>query len=219
FERPALVQDPASGNFRLYGCANLGPGWGIFKLDDVADPAQFDVSTRTTVLEATPGEEGFISGAGFKDPFVMHANGVWHMVVIGYDQVERAYHLASKDGEHWEFMGENPILENAGWHNCYTRPACLMPLAVGYLVVYEGSHISWRDPSYNIATGLAYSPDLEDFIDLTPDEPLLKSTTPGQYHTWRYSHWLSVKDKVHVYFEAARPNNTNETRVAFLDMP
>lgn len=219
FERPALVQDPASGTFRLYGCANLGPGWGIFKLDDVAEPSQFDVSTRKTVLEATPGEQGFISVAGFKDPFVMHANGAWHMFVIGYDQIERAYHLASDDGERWEFMGENPILENAGWHNCYTRPACILPLAAGYLVVYEGSHISWRDPSYNIATGLAYSPDLEDFIDLTPDEPLLKSTTPGQYHTWRYSHWLPVKDKLHVYFEAARPNNTNETRLGILDMP
>ncbi|MEA3365148.1 MAG: hypothetical protein U9Q79_05855 [Candidatus Hydrogenedentes bacterium] len=219
FERPALVQDPASGKFRLYGCANLGPGWGVFKLDDVTEPSQFDVSTRKMVLEATPGEQGFISVSGFKDPFVVHANSTLHMFVIGYDQIERPYHLASDDGECWEFVGENPILENAGWHSCYTRPACIVPLAVGYLVVYEGSHISWRDPSYNIATGLAYSPDLEDFIDLTPDEPLLKSTTPGQYHTWRYSHWLPVKDKLYVYFEAARPNNTNETRLAILDMP
>ncbi len=54
---------------------------------------------------------------------------------------------------------------------------------------------------------------------MTPDEPLLKSTTPGPYHTWRYSHWLPVGDRVHVYFEAARPNNTNETRLAMLDRP
>ena len=219
FERPALVQDPGSGKFRLYGCAHLDTGWGVFKLDDVADPAEFNVGTRKTVLEATPGEQGFISVAGFKDPFVFQANGLWHMFVIGYDQIERAYHLSSEDGVRWDFTGENPILENAGWHNCYTRPACVLPLAVGYLVVYEGSHISWRDPSYNIATGLAYSPDLEDVVDLTPDEPLLKSTTPGQYHTWRYSHWVPVKDKLHVYFEAARPNNTNETRLSVLDMP
>ena len=219
FERPALVQDPVSGRFRLYGCANLGPGWGVFKLEDVADPAEFNVATRQTVLQAGPGEDGLISVRGFKDPFVFCERGLWHMFVIGYDQVERAYHLASKDGESWDFAGENPILENAGWHNCYTRPACVVPLAVGYLVVYEGSHVSWRDPSYNIATGLAYSPDLEDFIDLTPDEPLLKSVTPGQYHTWRYSHWLPVEGKLYVYFEAARPNNTNETRLAIVDTP
>lgn len=219
FERPALVQDPASGLFRLYGCTNPGTGWCVFKLDDVADPAHFDVSTRKTVLQAAPREEGFAGLAGFKDPFVIHANGVWHMLVIGYDEIERAYHLISTDGDHWEFAGDNPILENAGWHNFYTRPACLLPLDAGFLLVYEGSHTTWRDPVYNIATGLAYSPDLEEFIDLTPDEPLLKSTTPGPYHTWRYSHWLPVGDRVHVYFEAARPNNTNETRLAMLDRP
>ena len=90
-------------------------------------------------------------------------------------------------------------------------------MTVGYLFVYEGSNLLWRDPVYNIATGLAYSPDLETFIDLTPDEPLLTSTTPGDYHTWRYSHWMRVGDQVFVYFEAARPNNTNEIRLAVFD--
>ena len=52
--------------------------------------------------------------------------------------------------------------------------------------------------------------------DLTPDEPLLKSTTPGDYHTWRYSHWLTVGEQVYVYFEAARANNTNEIRLMIL---
>ena len=56
-----------------------------------------------------------------------------------------------------------------------------------------------RDPPYDIATGLAYSPDLETFIHLTPYEPLLKGTTPGDYHTWRYSHWMVVADQVFVY--------------------
>jgi hypothetical protein len=70
---------------------------------------------------------------------------------------------------------------------------------------------------YNIATGLAFTPDLETFHDLTPDAPLLRSTTPGACHTWRYSHWLPVGDKIHVYFEAARPNGTNEIRLAILD--
>ena len=40
---------------------------------------------------------------------------------------------------------------------------------------------------------------------------------PGDYHTWRYSHWLPVDDKVFVYFESARPNNTNEIRLVILD--
>jgi hypothetical protein len=88
---------------------------------------------------------------------------------------------------------------------------------VGYLLVYEGSMIGWHDPVYNIATGLAYSTDLKTFHDLTPNAPLLKSTTPGDYHTWRYSHWMHVEGRVYVFFEAARPNNTNEVRLAVFD--
>ena len=89
-------------------------------------------------------------------------------------------------------------------------------MAVGYVFVYEGSSLAWRDPVYNIATGLAYSPDLETFVDLTPQEPLLKSTTPGDYHTWRYSHWLRVEDRIFVYAEVARPNDSNEIRLFVL---
>jgi hypothetical protein len=108
------------------------------------------------------------------------------------------------------------LLENAGWHNYYTRPASLLPLSVGYLLVYEGSSVEWFDPAYNIATGLAYSLDLEHFVDITPSAPLLMSTTPGDYHTWRYSHWLHGNGRVFVYYEAARPNGTNELRVSLL---
>jgi hypothetical protein len=45
------------------------------------------------------------------------------------------------------------------------------------------------------------------------------STTPGDYHTWRYSHWMRVGNEVFVYFEAARPNNTNEIRLGVFDAP
>jgi hypothetical protein len=217
FERPALVQDPATRRYHLYGCADMGGGWGILKFDDVADPADFVASTAHPVLTPDQHDDEFAHVAGYKDPFVFWDRGRWHMFVIGYDQIERAYHFESQDGEQWTRVGLGPVLENAGWHNYYTRPASVLPLAVGYLLVYEGSSIAWRDPVYNIATGMAYSPDLHHFVDLTPDEPLLKSTTPGQCHTWRYSHWLPVGDQVFVYFEASRPNNTNEIRLAVFD--
>ena len=108
-------------------------------------------------------------------------------------------------------------MDNAGWHDFCTRPASVLPLAVGYLFIYEGASVRWRDPVYNIATGLAYSPDLETIIDLTPDAPLLKSATPGDYHTWRYSHWMRAGNQVFAYAEAARPNNTNELRLSVLN--
>jgi hypothetical protein len=214
FERPALVTDPRTGRFRLYGCAGLDHGWAILKWADADHPADFDPATARPVLWADYVDDGFAHTKGYKDPFVMHDGDLWHLFVIGYDFVERAYHFLSADGERWEPASDRPVLENAGWHNFYTRPACVLPMAVGYLFVYEGSDATWRDPSYNIATGLAYTPDLMSFVDLTPHEPLLRSTTPGAYHTWRYSHWLRVGDEVYAYFEAARPNRTNEIRLA-----
>lgn len=214
FERPALVHDPESGLYRLYGCAPLDVGWSILRFGDAPDPAWFDASTARPVLAPEQGKPGFARVIGYKDPFVFHHAGRWHMFVIGNDFVERPYYFVSDDGDSWRAAADRPVLENTGWHNFYTRPACVLPMRVGYLLVYEGSQTGWHDPVYNIATGLAYSADLEAFHDLTPERPLLKSTTPGDYHTWRYSHWLAVGDEVFVFFEAARPNNTNEIRLA-----
>ena len=217
FERPSLVQDPRSGRYRLYGCAGGDRGWRILRFDDVDDPAAFDGRTARPVLVADHPDNGFAHVGGYKDPVVIWDRGRWHMFVIGTDLVERIHHFSSEDGEVWHPENGNPVMENVGWHNLFTRPASVLPMPVGYLFVYEGSRCGWRDPVYNIATGLAYSPDLQTFLDLTPDRPLLKSTTPGDYHTWRYSHWMLVEDSVFVYFEAARPNNTNEIRFATID--
>ncbi|HOF61297.1 MAG TPA: hypothetical protein PK251_05110 [Candidatus Latescibacteria bacterium] len=214
FERPALVRDPHSGAYRLYGCCAFEDGWGIIRFQDAAHPKDIDPAKWQVVLKAENPADGFNHTVGYKDPFIFWDRDKWRMFVIGYDRVERAYQFVSADGTKWEPASDRPALENTGWHSFFTRPACVLPLSVGYLLVYEGSTILWRDPDYNIATGLAYSPDMETFIDLTPDEPLLKSTTAGPYHTWRYSHWVHVGEEVYVYFEAARPNATNEIRLA-----
>jgi len=217
FERPALIVDPQTGRFKLYGCSGLERGWAILKFDDVADPAAFDGRSARPIIKADYPDDGFAHVTGFKDPVVLRERDRWHMFVIATDRVERIRHFISADGEAWMPISQTPVMENDGWHNFYTRPASILPMTVGYLFVYEGSSVRWRDPVYNIATGLAYTPDLEVFIDLTPDEPLLMSTTPGDYHTWRYSHWMRVRNEVFVYFEAARPNNTNEIRLGVFD--
>lgn len=217
FERPALVRDPASGLYRLYLC---GPwphegvdAWCILRLEDVAGPAEFDPSTARPVLCAPPREsERDRSVRAYKDPFVWTERGRWHMLVIGCSP-ERTYHLVSDDGDAWEPLGDQPAFDLGGWHTYFTRPACVLPMGPGWLLVYEGSHPEWFDPPYNIATGLAWSADLRHWTDLTPEEPLLRSTTPGRYHTWRYSHWLWRGDELWAYAEVARPNDTNEVRL------
>lgn len=218
FERPALVRDPTTGKYRLYICTPVDGYWQIHVLQDADHPANFDPASARMVLAGTPDIDRRVRVTGFKDPFIFWDNGRWHMFVIGADKVERIHHFVSGDGFAWETGIPAPVLPNTGWHSFYTRPACVLRLAVGYLLVYEGSHFTWHDPVYNIATGVAYSPDLFQWHDLTPDEPLLKSTTAGHYHTWRYSHWLRLGDTLHVYFEAARPNDTNEVRVGIVPL-
>jgi hypothetical protein len=228
FERPALAIDPLTKKIKLYGCSPTDRGWAIWKLADVAHPKEFDPKTLHYVIDApsSPDNQIITSGssvdgdhhvlarvAGYKDPFVLWMGDHWILTVIGYDKVERPYIFTSSDGESWNLANPDPILESIGWHNFFTRPSCVLPLQVGFLLIYEGSHHTWFDPTYNIATGLAYSPDLKLFYDLSPRQPLVTTTTPGDYQTWRYSHWLIIDRELFVYFEAARPNRTNEIRM------
>ena len=213
FERPSIILDPKTGKFKLYLC---GPHptkgkWHIMKLDDVDDPRDFDPKTIRSVVDPDALGANFY---GVKDPFVIFIENEYHMFLIGGIGVERAFHLKSSDGENWTLAQPNPILENTGWHNYYTRPACILPLPIGYLMVYEGSNVSWYDPAYNIVSGLAYSLDLYKWFDLSPDSPLFVSQTPGKYKTLRYSDFLVLKDRILFYYEAARENDTNEIRVS-----
>ncbi|MBN1348773.1 hypothetical protein JXJ21_05130 [candidate division KSB1 bacterium] len=217
FERPALVQDPLTGAFRLYGCCDSENGWQIIKFDDEYSPEHIAANSVKPVIAAHNATDEFVQVRGYKDPFVAYLEGQWHLWAIGYDQVERTYHFVSPNGENWLPDDARPWFDNSGWHNFYTRPACVLPLSLGYLFVYEGSNLFWRDPVYNIATGFAWTFDLSNPVDLTPDAAVLKSTTPGEYSTWRYSHWLHVDDKIYVYAEVARPNRTNEIRLTILN--
>ncbi len=218
FERPALLVDPKSGRFKLYGCGPWKGGpWAIIKFDDADDPTRFVPSSAKPVIQAR-GKSGTrdVVVEGFKDPFVLQAEGAYHCFVIGTLRAERLFHFRSEDGEKWEPVGHpnEPVLNLTGWHNFFVRPASVLPLGPGYLFIYEGSNVKWFDPVYQIATGLGFTFDLHHVIDLTPDSPLLVSTTPSdQFRTWRYSHWMHVDDEVWVYAEVARSNRTNEIRL------
>jgi hypothetical protein len=212
FERPALLIDPKTGLYRLYCCTTIKAGWSIIRFDDAPDPAQFKPNTMRVILTPPPSH-GLLIEPGHKDPVIFWAEGQWHCYTIGLDRVERVWHFTSADGEKWQSDACNPVFDNAGWHNFYTRPACVLPMDVGYLFVYEGSNAQWRDPNYNIATGLAYTLDLVHITDLTPSAPLLTSVTPGLCQTWRYSCWLRVGNEIFVYAECAKPNASNEIRL------
>lgn len=225
FERPALLIDPHTKQFKLYGC---GPwqeqGWSIIKFDDVDDPTQFKASTAKPVIQALPKNyERDVLPHEYKDPFILYADGQYHCYVIGVmRRIERLFHFSSTDGETWESVGSpyEPVMGLDGWHNFYIRPSCVLPLGIGYLFVYEGSNVKWYDPVYNIVNGLGFTFDLHHIVDITPDAPLLKSSTPSEhFFTFRYSHWLIVDDEIWVYAEVAAPDETHEIRRFVVPVP
>ena len=219
FERPALLVDPRTGLFKLYACGPWKGGpWSIIKFKDAVDPSKFEPGSAYPVIQPLPKEyDRDITVLEYKDPFIFYAEGQFHCFVTGYvRRNERIFHFTSTDGEHWEPAGdpEQPVMDLCGWHNFFVRPASVLPLGVGYLFIYEGSNITWYDPVYNIATGLAFTFDLKRVVDLTPDSPLVVSTTPSQHFaTWRYSDWMWVGDELWVYAEVAKPNEANEIRL------
>ncbi len=219
FERPALLLDPQTKKFKLYVCGPWKSGpWGIIKLDDVDDLTTINPSSAKPVILPFPKSyERDIMIKEYKDPVIMYVDGVYHCYVIGIiRRTERIYHFISSDGESWTPVG-NPyesIMDLTGWHDFYVRPASILPLDVGYLFLYEGSTVSWYDPVYNIATGLAFTFDLNHLTDLTPNSPQLISSTPGKHFaTFRYSCWLPVQNEIWIYAEIACPNGAFELRL------
>ncbi|HOK08332.1 MAG TPA: hypothetical protein PLT82_00660 [Candidatus Hydrogenedens sp.] len=219
FERPAIVIDKKTSKYKLYACSPDEHGvWSIIKFDDADTPEEFKPDTAKKVIQ--PPEKRFerdIQPRGYKDPFIFIHDNLYHCYVIGYiRENEWIFHFTSEDGETWKPIGNSiePIMNLNGWHNFFVRPSSILPLGVGFVFVYEGSNMNWYDPVYNIATGLGFTFDLHNIIDLTPNSPFLVSLTPGdKFATFRYSHWLWVNDEVWIYAEVVCPNRTHEIRL------
>jgi hypothetical protein len=65
-----------------------------------------------------------------------------------------------------------------------------------------------------VLTGLGFSFDLHQVIDLSPDPPLIGSSTPSRpFHTWRYSQWLWVGDALWIYAEVVTARQSHEIRL------
>ena len=223
FERPALLIDPLTRKFKLYACGPWKEGpWAIIKFDDAESPDKVIPSTAKPVIQAPkrtyPRD---VSVTEYKDPVIFFTQGKYHCYVTGYiRQNERIFHYTSTNGEDWEPVGDvnQPAMDLNGWHNFFTRPSSVLPLGVGYLFVYEGSSTQWYDPVYNIGTGLGFTFDMKTITDLTPDSPLIVSTTPSEFYTWRYSHWIWVGKEIWIYAEVANSNQSHEIRLFRLKM-
>ena len=225
FERPVLLQDHETGQYKLYGCGPWGDNleWSIIKFADAGSPTEFVPSTAHPVIAPRPKTyERDIRPDGYKDPAIIYTRGVYHGYVIGtMRRTERIYHFQSADGENWEPVGNyyDSIMDLTGWHDFYVRPASIVPTELGYFFFYEGSNVAWHDPVYNMGTGVAFTFDLNTIQELTTEGPLAISSTPSErFHTLRYSHWMRVDGELWVYAEAVKPNESHEVRLYKLTM-
>ncbi len=221
FERPSLLIDPKTNKFKLYACGPWQKGpWSIIKFDDVDDLKNINPKSAQPIITAPEKKyERDVSVKEYKDPFIIFAEGKYHCFVTGYIRKnERLFHFISDDGENWKPVGNinQPVIDLNYWHNFFIRPASVLPLGIGYLFIYEGSSTQWYDPVYNIGTGLGFTFDLNNIFDLTTESPLLLSSTPGEFYTYRYSHWMWVSGEIWVYAEVATPNNSHEIRLTRL---
>lgn len=231
-ERSSLLEDPRTGNFKLY----LSPdpdyyaadpqalGWHIVKLEDVLDPANFDPSTAKVVL--SPEGVGSESGP-VKDPYVINLGWKFYMFYTAKDGGGERPHLATSiDGENWSKQKKmNPLLKRGGWHDFHTRVACVLPKEQGFIVYYEGANRRWYQPMYNIQTGIATSLDLKEYTDVSPDEPILKSPATSEpnpesrvdYRTLRYMDYALKKNKILFYYEAVNQKGAFDLRVTEME--
>ncbi|VAX18228.1 hypothetical protein MNBD_IGNAVI01-1970 [hydrothermal vent metagenome] len=218
FERPALLIDPVTKKFKLYACGPWQQGpWSIIKFNDVSDLKDIDpTSAHPVIVPPVKQYARDVSVKEYKDPVIIFAEGKYHCYVTGYiRRNERLFHFVSDDGENWDPVGNvnQPIMDLDNWHNFFIRPASVLPLGIGYLFIYEGSSTQWYDPVYNLGTGFGFTFDLHNIIDLTTESPLLLSTTPGKFYTFRYSDWIWVNGELWIYAEVAKKNNSHEIRL------
>lgn len=218
-ERPALLTDPASGEWKLYLSVDHGANeWTIQKLDDAPSPSDFDPSTARTVLQPRPGRS---DSHTVKDPYVLHADGRYFMYYAGYDGRSEQAHLAmSPDGERWTRAEGNPVLGRQYWHDYHTRITCVVPDpdGAGWIVFYDGSGSQDYRNTWNLRTGIATTSDLLTVVDVTTDGPAYAtdrsdSRSPrARYCTFRYVDVLDGGDEWTLFYEAAREDEAFELR-------
>lgn len=214
-ERAALLSDPGTGDLKLYLPVDRGENdWCILTFDDAAEPSSFAPGTARPALRPAPGA---VDDVTVKDPVVLTSDSRYYMYYAGHDGTSEQAHLAtSPDGETWSRVDGNPVLARGGWHDHHTRVSCVFrsPSDDEWLVCYDGSARADYGATWNLRTGLAVTPDLEQVVDVTPDGPLLGAPEVGSdieletFGTCRYVDVLPAGDGIEIFAEVARPDGS-----------
>jgi len=94
------------------------------------------------------------------------------------------------------------------WHGRRARISSVFPWKDHYVATFDGGRTSYDN--YEEWAGLATSADRHDFTRLDSGEPWVRSP----HGCVRYVYGLPVGDRLHFYYEFARPDGSHDLRVA-----
>jgi hypothetical protein len=169
---------------------------------------------------------------GVKDPWIMEANGVYHMflsVAVATPKTTDASHATldifntgecvsatalavSRDLDRWDWQGVVFQPKRPGWDQYCHRINSVVRRGGRYVAFYDGS-ASERE-NYEERTALAVSTDLRAWQSQSPDGPAL--TSPHASGSLRYLNALILADEAVVFYEFARPDGAHDLRMVRL---
>lgn len=224
----------AGERYRLY-TSYVDPEDSRWRIDvlEADRPDKLVPSSAQKVFTAADVQRA--SGAaveGVKDPYVLCAGGLWHMLISfaagearSPEEATRMHATAdvyntglvtartalatSVDGLEWRWEGE---VMGCGppdaWDAYQTRLGSLLYRPPAWIGFYDGS--ARVDENYEERTGLAVSLDLRRWERLTPGAPAL--VAPHGSGSLRYLDVTEHDGKLYYYYEYARPDGSHELR-------
>jgi hypothetical protein len=207
-ERPSLVRLP-DGRWRLYlSCATAGTKHWRVEVLDAGDPADFDPSSRVTVLPGDPK-------TGVKDTVIVRRDGVWHLWASCHpladpdeaDQMVTGY-ATSLDGLEWTWHGTALSGRPGLWDARGVRVSAVRFDGDRVLAFYDGRASAAEN--YEERTGIAEGADPGALIPLG-EEPAALS--PHHGGGLRYLEIVDLPTgKVRLYYEYTRQDGAHELR-------
>ena len=210
-ERPALIRRP-DGGWRVYvSCSTANSKhWWVEAVDTApgGDPAELADGRRTVVL---PGD----ANSAWKDVVVTRDGDAWrmwaceHLLDQGDDEADRmrSVYLTSADGLAWTQRRIALAPTAGGWDARGVRITSAWESDGKWLASYDGrasAAENWFE-----RTGFAVGATPEEF------EPVA-GPFDRDGHTLRYVTLAQLPTGLQVYFEAQRPDGSNDLRTVFV---